>query len=1295
MKLRFALSSLIILIVCLCSQLKSQNTPLNRHIKWQAISHIKLSETNSVENLNFDGAIYDNKHKELPLYHEIFPLNSTQGNTFEVINQNFIELTPAELKVIKNIDIIGNQIKVDQKLRVISKEKFVGVVFLPFRKNSQTGKIEKLISFEFKRTNGINNYLTEKSITARSYAKNSVLAKGNWYKMSINSTGIYKLTYDDLLKLGMDVGTINPKNIRIYSNGCKMLPEDNASPVIDDLTENPIYISGENDGRFDKEDFVLFYSESSVKWTYNNTDKQFHHRINDYSDNTYLFVTADLGAGKRIQQQSSTSQSANQTITTFDDYLYHEKDSVNLIKSGREWYGEVFDLVTNYKFNFSLPYLLTTKNVNVRLSIAARSNPSNSSFNVNINNNYFTIDVDPINGNYNNEFANNKTVDYSILSSSSNINVDLTYKKNVSSLISSMGWLNFIEINAQRQLLFTNSQMSFRSSASMGKGNISEFILSNANNTINIWDVTNPLDVKKQETNLSGTDMSFRLLTDTIREFIAFDSQYFPSPKVLGKISNQDIHGQGQFQMIIVTPQSLDSYASDLADWHRQNDNMSVLVLTPDVIYNEFSSGAQDISAIRNCVKMFYDRAVGSSDKPKYLLLFGDGSYDFKGRIAKNTNLIPTYEAINSLEPTSSFVTDDYFGLLDNNEGKDSEGDLDIGIGRFPVFTATEAKAMVDKCKRYGSKVDLLSNSNSEISNKISNFADWKNVICFIGDDEDGDIHQRQANLLADYVDTLTCKLNIDKIIFDSYQQISTPGGQRYPDVTLAINKRVEKGAMIVNYTGHGGEIGWSHERVLEIADVNKWTNYYNMPSFITATCEFCRFDDPARTSAGELVFLNSAGGGISLFTTTRLAFSNSNYNINKSIYKYFIQKNNGEFYSFGDLIRLAKVDNGSNSSIRNFVLIGDPAIKLAFPKLNVTTTSINQRNANAGNDTLKAFGKVTVNGFVSDDNGQKVTNFNGIMYPTVFDKNIMIKTLVNDPSTSPPDSFNLQKNILFKGKVSVVNGDFSFSFIMPKDIAYSYGFGKISYYGKSYNSDANGCYKNIIIGGSEKTISKDNLGPNLELFLNDKKFAMGGTTDENPLLLIYICDSSGINTVGNGIGHDIVAIIDNDSEKPIILNDYYEANMNSYKCGTIKYKFSGLKEGKHTIKIKVWDVYNNSSEANIEFVVAKSSELNIDHVYNYPNPFNNKTSFCFDHNMPNTDLNVKIQIFTITGKLIKTINTNINTIGFRVEKDVIIWNGRDEFENKLANGVYFYKLKIKSSQGSFKEKLEKLFILN
>lgn len=1016
-----------------------------------------------------------------------------------------------------------------------------------------------------------------------------------------------------------------------------------------------------------------------MQWQYDDTNQFFNQQLNLYSDFAYYFLSSDYNSGidNKIKTEQQSALPMTMSINTFNDFAYHEIDSINLIQSGRLWVNELFDFQTEYSLDFDFPNQLNGSPVKINSSLLARS-PISSSFNISFVNSTFNTIFDPVSYSYIATYASYKKEYFmGVSQGGSNLNVKINYNK---STASAKGWLDYIAANVQRKLIFTGTQMAFRSVGSVGIGQVSSFNISNTDASVQVWEITNPAKPKIIAANYSSNTHSFKLATDSLRTFIAFNENTFLAPitegEDLGIVKNQNLHGITQTDMLIVSYPNFLSYAEQIKKIHEAKDGLKVTLVTTEQVYNEFSSGARDVSAIRNFMKMLYDRA-SVHDIPKYLLLFGDGSYDNRHDFPNNTNYILTYQSENSLSPTRSFVTDDFYGLLDDGEGG-SSGLVDIGIGRLPVKSETEASTTVEKIKMY---IDAKS------------MGDWRNLLCFIADDEDGALHMRQADELTQIVKSNYPVFNIDKIYLDAYKQESSATGQHYPDVNKAINDHVTKGTLLINYTGHGGENGLAEEQIITIDQINKWENPNRLNVFMTATCEFSRYDNYERTTAGEYVFLNPKGAAIALFSTTRLVYASPNFFLNTNFYRYIFAKDplSQKRYALGDVMRLTKNASGTGINKRNFSLLGDPALKLSYANQDIITTSIIKNTETEQADILNAFDKVTVQGEIHNSGGQLDLQFNGTLYPSIFDKFKLIKTLDNDGEGS--FEYLIRNNKLFKGKASIKGGKFSFSFIVPKDIRYNIDTGKISYYAKNEinETDASGYNKNILIGGSSGNEDNDKSGPEIRLYLNDESFVSGGITDNSPSLLAFIEDTNGINTTGNGIGHDIAAIIDDDPNQQFILNDFYESELDSYTSGKIKYKLSDLPEGEHKLKFKVWDVYNNSSEDSLFFTVTNDSEFKISHVLNYPNPFTTNTSFFFEHNRPNVNLTVLIQIFTVSGKVVKSIHREIITEGYRSEG--IQWSGKDDFENKIGRGVYFYKITVQTESHEKADYIEKLLI--
>lgn len=1247
----------------------SQQYQVPVKIQWDPLRDENANDQ-SAAFLSFRNAGHLTAHDNLPVwFHREAITDAYSSYTVRLSKQEYAALTPAETAWLQYQNPeLSSEVAVDVTTAFYQKRPMLSVSLLPLRKNELLGVYEKLISCELIIEGHEPRAAT--AAGAREYADHSVLAEGKWVKISVKKTGIYQLNRSDLSDMGFDVNGLDPRNIRIYGNGGGMLPESNAAFRHDDLVENAIYVEGQSDGRFDDSDYLLFYGQSPIAWEYDAYKKTFEHQRHDYSDYTYYFITVAAEPGQRIGKVTGSNDPATHQVNTFVDYKLHEKEENNLIKSGSRWFGEEFNVTTKENFAFAFSNMVPGSVVHLKTELAARAF-KNSQFLLNMEGAEATVNISAVPNNYNQIYANTKLHRMATAPVGDQIDVALEFRKPTSSAI---GWLDYIEINVTRELKFTTGQMAFRDGASFGYSNVAEFTLSNANGNIRVWDVTNPLLPARLDVPAVNQQMRWKAHTNVIPEYIAFDGSSFLKPVSVKSIENQDLHGVGDVDMVILTHPDFIQEARRLESLHRDQDRLDVLLTTQEEVFNEFSSGAPDIIAIRSLMKMLYDRAK-AGDEPKYLLLFGDGSYDTKNRIPDNTNYILAYQSQESLRPNNTFTTDDVLGFLDDTEGESFSKDMvDIGIGRIPVNSLQKATEMVDKIMHY-----------VEASSAV--FGDWRNDICFIGDDEDSNSHMEQADELAGLIQSMQPDINIEKIYLDAYPQVSYSGGQRYPEAREAINVRMKQGALVINYTGHGGEEGLAHERVVTVSDIQSWDNYDHLPVFVTATCEFSRFDDPGRTSAGEQVYLNANGGAIAMFTTTRPTFGSPNFELNEYLYKYMFKKENGQYPRLGDVLRMAKTSTADLNS-KKFVLLGDPALRLAYPEYNVVTTAIN--GLPVGQDTLKAVSEITIQGEVQNLDGQCMETFNGKVYPRVFDKEMMYSTLGNDVSYTL--DFMLQKNVLYKGKTEVKDGRFSFTFIVPKDIAYNFGSGRISYYAENGQVDANGYDEDFIVGGYDTSQEQDLNGPDIALYMNDEYFRSGGVTDENPQMYAIVKDVSGINTVGNGIGHDITVMLDNDPDKLRVINDFYEADLGEFQSGTIRYPFFNLSEGTHTLTLKLWDVFNNSSEVKTEFVVAASEAFAIEKVMNYPNPFTDHTYFSFEHNQIGQSLDVRIEVYTLAGQLVKTIQQPVYTNGYRSGE--IRWNGQSEQGGRLDRGIYLYRLQVKNESGDLLEKSEKLVIL-
>ncbi len=1272
---------IIIGLLFISLEINAQN--FQRSIDWG--SQLEKKSTQSIKNesgfLFFPKAIYDDSETMIPSYFELFQIpisvSSIEQIQINIENSVYIKLTESEKTKIKSFKNINN-LKAYYSIQELRKQNFLAATIPSIRINS-IGELEKLSSFNINIKYG---FISKSQTFVKNFIKaksSSVLNAGKWVKVKVNETGIYKITYSELGNYGLS----NLDNVSVWGNGGTKLSYMNNVASPDDIEQIPIYIETGSDGIFNQGDYILFFAEGPLTWKYEEANDFFMHEIHPYSKSIHYFLTTDYSSPLRLLDVQSTVSPSTYQTNAYDELIAFEKNDTNLIKSGRDWWGESFDIYSTQTFDTKLSHPEPSSNTKIRVRVSARSS-SNSSYSLLVNNSSIgNISLNSVLiGNEEADFISIKQQSFTATTPTGNLTIALTYSKPTSA---SNGWLDFISINTRQLLSYEGKQLFFRDSKSKGAGKITQFNIQNVPDALNIWDVSNIHYPRRITNSVGGGSASFTLSTDTLRQFIAFEVDKAYSVSFAGDVVNQNIHGLPLADMIIVAHPSFLNQANELADIHRTTDGLTVNVVTTEQVYNEFSSGNRDVSAIRNLMRMFYNRQT-LNDSIHYLLLFGDGSYDNITDSKSNTNLIPTYQSKESNNKAVSFVSDDFFGLLGANEGE-ADGGLDIGIGRFPVYTTEQANVVINKIKQYYNQ---------------STLGDWNNQLCFIGDDEDGNIHMEQANIIADYVKDNHPNYNVQKIFFDAYLQQSTPTGNRYPEVTSAINNRVNSGTLIVNYTGHGNEQWLSHEKVLMLDDVRSWRNYQKLPLFVTATCEFSRFDDFNLISTGEWILLTPNGGGIGLLSTTRLVYSSPNFTLNYNFFqtvfsersstKGYSKSINERNYRLGDIIRKTKNISGTGYNGRNFMLLGDPALMLKYPNLNISVTHVNDIPIASLKDTLKALSKLKISGKVTNHDGSDATNFNGNASLVLYDKEKTIKTLNNDGNAIPMD-FTVRENVIYKGKATIKDGLFSLNCIIPKDINYRVGTGRISLFASDGTETGAGYNQTILIGDINSSPILDDKGPKISIYLNDTKFVSGGISNSNPKLIVQLTDSSGINTTGAGIGHDLIATISGENENNIILNDYYKADKDSYQSGSAELQLSNLNTGQNKIKVKAWDAYNNSSENEVSFIVSSDGKFKISHLLNYPNPFTEKTAFFFEHNQPFSNLDVLIQIYSPSGKLVKTIKyQELATNGYRIGP--INWDGKDDFGDKIGRGVYFYRLRVKASNGKSAELQQKLVLL-
>ncbi len=1212
--------------------------------------------------------------------------NFADENSLQISNIKYGTLLPAELKKL-NKELIPNKLTYSIASGKAREIIYTSLQISPIIK-TKTG-YKKVLSFS------INYSFSNKTrSSSRLQISNSVLASGKWYRFKVEKTGVYKVTKSFLSDLGMNTNNIDPRKLKIYGNGGKPLPFLNEENTIFDLQENSIQVIGEADGSFDSNDYILFYGTGTLGYLGAESETNFDTNINPYSDEAYYYVTADGNPGLRIQNMVEPSGDASTIISQFNDYQFFEEDTESPAKVGRRWYGNRFDIESEQSFVFDFPNIVSGQPMNVIIKVASASEAVTSmAFSVN------GTSLDPIGFSPINDPRLLDTRDFEgeIPSGNSTVTINLLY--NNAGNPSSIGYLDYISVEALRQLIGVSGQFSFRYNDAEILPEIGEYQLSNAAQFNQVWDVTNTSSIVSKQKEGNASTIVFKATLGELREYVAIspNDYYTPTIGTQSFVPNQNLKGtifndeSGNFKDIdylIVTPSFLLQPALRLANHRKDIDGLNIKVVTLDKIYHEFSSGKQDIAAIRNFIRYIYDNASTENKKIKYVCLFGDTSVDYKNRLSNNNNIVPTFHTLYSGSTFSSFMSDDFYGNMDPDEGLMLPNEkLDIAMGRLLVDNVSLANAMIDKIVSYESK---------------SSFGNWRNNFVLISDDvdEDWEFERLQGNLdaLGDEVALEKPTVNVIKIHSDAYQQVASAGGDRYPDVNDAIEDVIEVGALIVNYFGHGGEDGLASEFVFTKSTGENLLNENNYPCILTITCEFTKFDNPLRITAGELTFWNKKGGAISMVTTTR--------SIGVSVGVTFNQIFAPEVFGYGlnipntpaEAVRISK--NQIPSANRRVVFyIGDPAMHLAFPRQQIKLTTLNDMPIAETRDVLQALGRVNIGGEVQDENGNLLTSYNGVLEAKLFDKNVQRQTLGNDGIFIDGElaimDFVTLGQTLFNGKATVTNGLFEFEFVMPRDTQIPIGNGRISFYSNENNSliDHAGFDLRLKIGGLNENAPEDNIGPVINLFMNDENFVSGGITNSSPILIAKISDDNGMNTA-NGIGHDMVAVLDGNESDPYVLNEYYQAEVDDFTKGSLNFKLRNLEEGLHTLTFKAWDVYNNSSTAEIQFIVAGNDKLEITRVLNYPNPFVSYTEFWFNHNRPFEPLEVQIQVFTVTGKVVWTRNQIINTDGFLSRGD-IIWDGKDDFGDRIGKGVYIYKITVKSTLTNQRvEKFEKLVIL-
>ncbi len=1110
------------------------------------------------------------------------------------------------------------------------------------------------------------------------YSQGMKFKDGEWLRVRVSNDGVYRITATELKNAGLNPAGKDARNLSVFTHQGAMLPEMSRS-AYHGTREIPVFVEGENDGVFSGEDYLLFFASAPNTWNY--AAGQWRHTVHFYDNFTYLYVGFGKTAGKRINP-TNFQGSADVIIDQSEWMVYHEKDLENPIHMGRTWLGEKLGNETlNRSVEFGIPSM-ANDSVNVRISVAGGMQDGSGSINYSVNNISGTLNYSSINTDYVAFDLQERYFRLSATSKKIQAQFSLTRPNTKSS-----GWINFIEATGRMpintsigQVVIRNRDLTDNSAAEI---RVTSDLISKP---IAVWNVSNPfMPIAHELTQQGPYKKTISPAGQSKKMFVAFEPGNLSKPEILGLITGPDLLQTPSPDLLIISHRDFLSAANRLASIRSKNQGYTAQVVDVQDIYNQFSTSQQDLVAIRDFIRNTYLKSVSSGKVLKHVLLMGAASYDMKDRVKGNTNFIPTYQ-YDAHNKGVTFCLDDFLGYLDSLAGDPARGknSLWVSVGRIPCRTAQEAEGMVSKLENYDSPKSL---------------GDWRTNITYVTDDVDIDwetVFTSESERYAKYIDTNHSYLSVNKLFADAFTQISTGNTEKYPDVNQAIDRTMKEGCLFMNYQGHGGPAGWAQEAILDIPMIKAWNNNWKMPVMFTATCEFSLYDDPSEQSAGELALLNPNGGPIALMSTTRLVFVSGNMAINNDFWtNYGFPKANEPIPTLGDVFKRLKNRQNITSEDNKFALLGDPSMPLAFPKHTVVLDSINHQSAQGFNDTLKAFGVVEIKGHIEERLKGKFNDFNGQLWVKVLDKPTIRKTLVND-QLGAPIPYEDQSSFIYKGTVSVENGAFKIVFATPKDIAYQVDYGKILLYAHNGETDAAGGYR-VKIGGSEQDVIPGMQGPAVQVFMNDTTFVSGSQVQPSTELLVKVKDEDGLNATGAGIGRDMLAILDKGtpSEKTYLLNEYFNYDLNSYKSGRIRMPMMDLSPGRHTITVKVWDIYNNSGEGSTTFTVSNGDLEVFEHAA-FPNPFSDEVGIWFKHNMPGKDLNAELEVTDLQGKVLHRYQQKIDNSNSREVR--LKWLGRGapnpEWQTAtLPSGFYLYRVKLTDGNvsTSFSGKMIKL----
>lgn len=1106
-------------------------------------------------------------------------------------------------------------------------------------------------------------------------AQSSVLATGEWLKICVQQEGIYRLDFGTLEDyFGSALNSEDVESLKMYGYGGGPLPQINSQSRFTDIPEIGIARIGTEDGSFDPGDHILFYAEPVHKieltaagnWQIN---------PNIYSDQNCYFLTIGGSSGKSIAPLEKEVKGGGEIVETFQQYSFVDENSQNRLRSGRKWYS----IFTN---NISVDVPIQNAAGNALLDIyGSVDSDLFSYFEVSLNG--LLVDTLGFQSTPQNTYSI-KGVDRNKVMPATLDGDEALVRITARSAGSPENFDTFIDkviVSYDSPLELTGSSLIFSSAEQFSKDSFSYNVRLDRSAAM-VWDVSDPISPYMIPYTEAAGFLSFTAESSTkLKRFAVIGEEGHPVPSRITRLPNQNIRSLSPADGLIITHEDFRTEAERLAGFHRQNDGLDISVVTIEEIYNEFSSGRQDVSALRDAIRHYYLKNRSSF---RYTLLFGDASYDYLDYGIRNTNFVPTYQSRNSLDPVLSYASDDYFGFMEDDEGEwlerfEGDHDLEIGIGRLPANRPEDARIMVDKIIRYASSL--------RINDK------WKNQVTYVADDEvNSFLHMEDAEDFSEIFYESRPDLRIKKIYLDDYEQQIIENRERSPAANRDLINTINDGTFLLTYIGHGNEFRLMQETIFDEGDIERLTNQFKMPIFVTATCEFGRFDDPVFTtngySAAEQLLTYPDGGAIALLSTARPVFASSNYFVNVAFHNYLFELEEGRLPRLGDIVRKTKNASLRGARNRNFTLLGDPFLTPAFPQLEISFDRINERDFK-GTDTLSALEPILIEGSVRDLGGQLLPDFTGKVDIRVLDRITEKETLGQG---NPPFSYQVQENIIFQGSASVSQGSFTAAFIVPKNISYRFENGKIEAYAVSEDQklDASGASRDIQFGGTFGNAAADDTPPSVLMYFNDENFVSGDEIGSSSIFVAKLQDENGINTTGNGPGQDLK--LELSSGEVYNLNSYYEAARDTYKDGTVVFPLQDLAPGSYTATLKVYDTYNNLATETVSFVVSDEEKIRLFDLKNYPNPISdNRTSFTFSHDRPGEILDLTLLVYDSKGSVI--LQTVAET---DPETNQVDLRSINLSSSHLENGLYFYKIVLKSRQdGATGEKTGKMIVNN